>query len=310
MISASAQVVERALDEARRPEHGRVDLHPGEARRQLVAAPPRRRGSPPSVFAPGNFSTTSSSASSVAAAATASPISGWWSSTTVATSPSRSRPRAALDRHLGEVVRRPRSAGCAGPGAAGWASSMKPPVPGVDASRKLSGETSCALPAVRDDLLAASRGVAAALAGRPAPAAAGRAGPRSRRSRRRGRPSAAAGSSSARAPTARSGVSFCDESAIIITRLVDDSGCSICGGCRRSGARAPGSSRSCTSWRARRTSVPGSKSIMIDDRPGTDSERIVSTPSTPLSRSCSSGTVMSCSTSSADRPSASVWTST
>ncbi len=56
-------------------------------------------------------------------------------------------------------------------------------------------------------------------------------------------------------------------------------------------------------------SVPGSKTIVIDDRLGTDSERMTSTPWTPLSRSASRGTVMSCSTSWADRPSASVWTS-
>src|SRR5919106_741893 len=57
-------------------------------------------------------------------------------------------------------------------------------------------------------------------------------------------------------------------------------------------------------------SVPGWKTMTIDDRPGTDAERIVSTPATPLRRSASSGTVMSCSTSSADKPSASVWIST
>ena len=38
-------------------------------------------------------------------------------------------------------------------------------------------------------------------------------------------------------------------------------------------------------------------------------DRIVSSHATPFRRSCSSGTVMSCSTSAADRPSASVWTS-
>src|SRR5687768_6412816 len=47
----------------------------------------------------------------------------------------------------------------------------------------------------------------------------------------------------------------------------------------------------------------------MEDRPGTDSERITSTPWTPFSRSASSGTVISCSTSSAERPSASVWIS-
>ena len=50
--------------------------------------------------------------------------------------------------------------------------------------------------------------------------------------------------------------------------------------------------------------------MTMEDRPGTDCERMESIQATPFSRSCSSGTVMSCSISSADRPSASVWTST
>ena len=37
-------------------------------------------------------------------------------------------------------------------------------------------------------------------------------------------------------------------------------------------------------------------------QPGQRSDRITSTPSTPLSRSCSRGTVINCSTSSAERP--------
>ena len=48
-------------------------------------------------------------------------------------------------------------------------------------------------------------------------------------------------------------------------------------------------SRSFTTWRARPSSVPGSKIISIRDRPGTDSERMTSRNATPLSRSCSSG---------------------
>ena len=55
--------------------------------------------------------------------------------------------------------------------------------------------------------------------------------------------------------------------------------------------------------------MPGWKTITIEETPGSDSDRIMSTPSTPLSRSSSRGTVISCSTSSAERPSASVWTS-
>ena len=44
----------------------------------------------------------------------------------------------------------------------------------------------------------------------------------------------------------------------------------------------------------------------MDDRPGTDSERMLSSQATPLSRSASVGEVISCSTSWADKPSASV----
>ena len=95
-----------------------------------------------------------------------------------------------------------------------------------------------------------------------------------------------------------------------MTRLVDDSGWSICGGLDTLGRACAWMRRSCTTWRARSRSVPGSKIISIRDSPGTDSERIASSQATPLSRSCSRGTVMSCSTSAADSPSASVWTST
>src|SRR3712207_8713326 len=56
-------------------------------------------------------------------------------------------------------------------------------------------------------------------------------------------------------------------------------------------------------------SVPGSKTMTIDESPGSDFDRMTSTPSTPLSRSASSGTVISCSTSTAESPSASVCTS-
>src|SRR5215212_2539588 len=48
----------------------------------------------------------------------------------------------------------------------------------------------------------------------------------------------------------------------------------------------------------------------MSESPETDSERITSTPSMPLSRSASSGTVIISSTSLAESPNASVWTST
>ena len=54
--------------------------------------------------------------------------------------------------------------------------------------------------------------------------------------------------------------------------------------------------------------MPSSKVRSMAERPGIDWDSIVSSHGMPLSRSCSSGVVMSCSTSSADRPSASVCT--
>ena len=103
-----------------------------------------------SVFVPGSFSTTSWSASSGAApAATASPMSGGWSSTTVATSdslaelPSTGTWPRSLGPAKGRMWRTPRR----------WfGPSRKPPVPGVDALRNVSGDTSWALPAVRTTL--------------------------------------------------------------------------------------------------------------------------------------------------------------
>ncbi len=100
-----------------------------------------------------------------------------------------------------------------------------------------------------------------------------------------------------------------DDSPIMSTRLEEDSGCSSVGGFDTRGSACAWARRSCTSWRARYTSVPGSKTRTIEDRPVRDSERMTSTPWTPLSRSASSGTVMRFSTSVAESPSASVWIS-
>jgi hypothetical protein len=106
------------------------------------------------------------------------------------------------------------------------------------------------------------------------------------------------------------GDSSLEDRPTIITRLVDDSGCIIAGGLATCGRPADCVRRSVTTCRARSRSVPGSKMSSTLDSPGIDSERIVSSHATPLSRSCSSGTVISSSTSAADRPRASVWTST
>ena len=105
------------------------------------------------------------------------------------------------------------------------------------------------------------------------------------------------------------GDSVAEESPISIVRPVDDTGCSIWGGFDTWGMANAWARRSCTACRARKRSVPGSKVSRIDDRPGTDAERMSSTQATPLSRSASSGTVISCSTSADERPRASVCTS-
>src|SRR5215472_7042843 len=97
-----------------------------------------------SVSTPGNFSMTRNRLG--CPFETASPISGWWSSITLATSPSRSLPAswtgtAASCRgvEIGEMCWT----------AMRWlADSKKPPVPGVDASTNVSGDTHSALPVV------------------------------------------------------------------------------------------------------------------------------------------------------------------
>ena len=101
-----------------------------------------------------------------------------------------------------------------------------------------------------------------------------------------------------------------DESATISTRLADERGWSIAGGLDTFGSACAWVRRSATTCRARKMSVPGSKIRTMDDSPATDSEWISSRNATPWSRSASSGTVISCSTSSAERPRASVWIST
>ena len=101
-----------------------------------------------------------------------------------------------------------------------------------------------------------------------------------------------------------------DESPIIITRLSDDSGWTIAGARETLGSPWAWVRRSWTTWRAWKRSVPSSNSITTDERPGIDSDRISLSHATPFNRSASSGTVISCSTSAADRPRASVWTST
>ena len=68
-----------------------------------------------------------------------------------------------------------------------------------------------------------------------------------------------------------------DERPTIMTRLVVESGWMMTGGLATFGIANDSASRSCTSCRARRTSVPGSNVSRIDDRPGTDVEWMSST---------------------------------
>jgi hypothetical protein len=75
-----------------------------------------------------------------------------------------------------------------------------------------------------------------------------------------------------------------------ITRFADETA-SMTGDSDTFGSAAVWVSRSDTSWRVRYRSVPDSKIITIDERPGTESERISCRNATPLNRSCSSGTV-------------------
>ena len=96
----------------------------------------------------------------------------------------------------------------------------------------------------------------------------------------------------------------------IMTRLADEVGWSMTGAFEALVSSAPWVRRSCTTCRARIGSVPSSKVITTEDRPGIDVDCIRSTQAMPLSRLDSSGTVTRSSTSCADSPSASDCTST
>ena len=97
---------------------------------------------------------------------------------------------------------------------------------------------------------------------------------------------------------------------IFMIRLVEESAGIMYGGLAHVGSVAViWLTRSATSWRARSSSVPCSKTSRIEDSCATDLERIWDSPWMPLS-CCSSGTVISCSTSLEELPRAMVWIST
>ncbi len=188
--------------------------------------------------------------------------------------------------------------------------SIKPPVPGTDASTKLKGDDQSALAVVSMTLIRGTffscirSGSArtwsccsrwpqiATLATPGMPMSRGRMFQR------------------ARTDMSIKERSF-EERPIIMARVMDERGCIIWGGFEAPGSATMASARrSWTTWRALSSSVPGSKTSSIEDRPGTDLELRMSTKGTLLRRSASSGTVTISATSRAERPSASLWTST
>ena len=189
---------------------------------------------------------------------------------------------------------------------------MNPPVPGDEASRKESGETSRALPAVLMIWLSVTS------------ASSRRCGSTKTCNCRSRKPQVETFATPS-TPSSRGvithldrmdisiGVSSSDDSFTIATRPVEETGWIICGGfatCGRPAAATAWVRRSPTTWRASSTLVPGSKVMTTDESPGSETDSISSRNAIPTSRSCSRGTVISSSTSSAESPRASVWTST
>src|SRR5919198_42841 len=101
-----------------------------------------------------------------------------------------------------------------------------------------------------------------------------------------------------------------DDIPIFIIRLVEESGGKIIGTVATSGKLGRASAIcSLTTCRAAQMSVPGLNHRTTDDNPSTVLERKTESPGTPLSV-CSSGMVISSSTSTVDIPGDSVWIST
>src|SRR5918998_1128301 len=99
-------------------------------------------------------------------------------------------------------------------------------------------------------------------------------------------------------------------SPIFMIRLVEDSAGIMNGGLAHVGRVAViWASRSATSWRARSSSVPRPKISTMEDSWATDLDLMSSSPSIPFSW-FSIGTVINCSTSLEELPSAMVWIST
>ena len=296
---ASREVVERPLDERRRPEDRRVDL---DARRGPAAAPrapPRRRASPRSVLPPGCFSTISSRPGP--SLMTASPIGGGKPISHVGHVAQPQRRAAAEARR--SSARGPRASRCGERcrTASRWLGvSTKPPAgDGRGVGHRLDDRVE--RHAVGPQPVGIDQHLELPVALAPdgdVRDAGDRHQPR-------------AGSSTGPASVSSICESVFDDTPIFSTRLVDESGDRITGGLRRRPAAAaprPPAAPAPAAARAIR-SVPSSKISTTDDSPSTDFERIVFSPGVPLS-AFSSGTLTRLSTSSVERPGASVWIST
>ena len=244
MIDREREVVDRVLDEA--SPGGRRTCRSACRRGRAAAsrARPRRPSVTSSVLAPGNFSTTSIRPSP--SLTTASPISGWWSDLDVRHVGQAQPAARALDRHLAELLR-------VGD-LVEHVADLQPLLRRLDepagARRRAprgssAATTTCALPAVAMTWLSVTFLSRSVLAGRPGPGAAGRACPRPRRSPRPARPSGAAASVQRAITDFSIGESSSEDSPIIITRLDDDSGCSIVGAFETFGSACAWVSRSC-----------------------------------------------------------------
>ena len=249
MISASGQVVDRVLDEASPAGRPRCrSACPASPGRSLSSASSTPRVTS-SVFAPGNFSTTSSRPVAVVDDRVADQR--LVVDLTSATSLRRSRPPVPSTGTLPELL----GVGDALEDVADLQPLLRRLDEAAGARRRGLEEAQrrddLRVAGRRDDLVERHVAVAQALGVDLDLQLLVAHAPDRRRWRRRGRPSAAGASSSARSPTSRSATARSEESPIIITRLDDDSGCSIVGGLETFGRACAWVSRSWTSWRAR-----------------------------------------------------------
>ena len=211
------------------------------------------------------------------------------------------RAAAKGDDGAGQVLRRSRSAKHGARPAAGSACRR---------SRRPS--TVAASPAAALHVVERHAVAPAAARDRPAPGTAGRAGPRWRRSPRPAPPSAAGESSTGPAPSGPSATAFSDQMPIFSTRLVDESGDSMTGGWATAGSRErfdrPGAPAPAAAPRIR--SVPSSKQQHDRRQPEHRLRADRLQPRACRSARSPAARVTRLSTSSVERPGASVWIST